>query len=110
MRTLLGFFREFGKARSNRLKFICTDMWAPYLKVIKKKAPQAIHVLDRFHIMKHVNDAIDTARREEARKYKGTNQEALLTNSRWPLLKNKPTALYHTLGKLPVPEMTHRFC
>ena len=31
--------------------FVSSDMWKPYLKVIAKKAPQAIHVLDRFHIM-----------------------------------------------------------
>ena len=33
------------------LRFICSDMWKPYLKVIAKKAGQAVHVLDRFHIM-----------------------------------------------------------
>jgi transposase len=100
VKTLLRFFREFGKERSKLLKFVCTDMWAPYLKVIKKKAPQAIHVLDRFHIMKHINDSIDTVRREEARKYKGTDQEALLTNSRWPLLKNKPNLTENQVVKL----------
>jgi transposase len=34
-------------------------MWKPYLKVIAKKAGQAIHVLDRFHIMGHFGKAID---------------------------------------------------
>jgi transposase len=92
VKTLLRFFREFGKERSARLKYVCSDMWAPYLKVIRKKAPQAIHILDRFHIMKNINDAIDTVRREEAKRYKGTAQEDLLTNSRWVLLK-KPDNL-----------------
>ena len=65
VKMLLRFFHEFGKARSMRLKFVCTDMWAPYLKVIKKKAPQAMNVLDRFHIIKHINEAIDRVRRAE---------------------------------------------
>lgn len=90
VKTLLRFFREFGKERCARLKYVCSDMWAPYLKVIRKKAPQAIHILDRFHIMKNINDAIDTVRREEAKRYKGTANEDLLTNSRWVLLKNPP--------------------
>lgn len=90
VKTLLRFFREFGKERCARLKYVCSDMWAPYLKVIRKKAPQAIHILDRFHIMKNINDAIDTVRREEAKRYKGTVNEDLLTNSRWVLLKNPP--------------------
>ncbi len=50
-KTFLRFFRMLGKERTSRLKFICSDMWKAYLKVIAKKAPQAIHVLDRFHIM-----------------------------------------------------------
>jgi transposase len=52
-KTLLGFFRWFGAERSRRLKAICSDRWKPYLKVIAKKAAQAVHVLDRFHIMAH---------------------------------------------------------
>ena len=32
------------------LKFVCSDMWKPYLQVLAKQAKQALHVLDRFHI------------------------------------------------------------
>lgn len=100
VKTLLRFFREFGKERCLRLKYVCSDMWAPYLKVIRKKAPQAIHVLDRFHIMKNINDAIDKVRREEAKRYKGTVHEELLTNSRWVLLKNPPNLTDNQVLKL----------
>jgi transposase len=37
-------------------------MWQAYLKVIAKKASQAIHVLDRFHVMQKMNRAIDKVR------------------------------------------------
>jgi transposase len=47
-KTLLRFFRMLGKERSARLGFVCSDMWKPYLKVIAKKAPRSIHVLDRL--------------------------------------------------------------
>jgi len=51
-KTFLRFFRVLGKDRCKRLKFVCPGApgWKPYLKVIAKKAGQAIHVLDRFHI------------------------------------------------------------
>ncbi len=49
-KTLLKFFRAFGKERSEPLKYICGDMWKPYLQVIARKAAQAVHVLDRFHV------------------------------------------------------------
>ena len=51
VKTLLRFFRWFGKERSQGLKFVCSDMWKPYLKVIAKKAGPALHILDRIHIM-----------------------------------------------------------
>ena len=57
-KTFLRFFRMLGEERSSQLKFVCSDMWKPYLKVIAKKAGQAIHVLDRFHIMQKMNKAI----------------------------------------------------
>lgn len=46
VKTLLRFFWFFGKGNTARLKHICYDMWKPYLKVIKKKAPKAMHIPD----------------------------------------------------------------
>ena len=87
VKTLLLFFRWLGKDRSRELRYICSDMWKPYLKVIAKKAGHAIHVLDRFHIMANLSKAIDQVRAEEARQLKREGYEPVLTNSRWLLLK-----------------------
>ena len=86
-KTLLRFFWEFGKERSAQLKFVCSDMWAPYLKVIAKKAPQALNILDRFHIMRKFNEAIDEIRRDEVKRFKADEQENVLERGRWLLLK-----------------------
>ena len=86
-RTLLCFFRTFGKKRSARLQFVCSDMWKHYLKVIEKKADQAIHVLDRFHISMHMNRAIDKVRAQESRELRAKGLDPVLTHSRWCLLK-----------------------
>ena len=87
IKTLLKFFREFGKDRAAQLRFVCSDMWKPYLKVIAKKASRAIHVLDRFHIAQHMNQAIDKVRAQETRELKAKGLEPILTHSRWCLLK-----------------------
>ena len=87
IKTLLGFFRWFGKDRSQALQYVCSDMWKPYLKVIAKKAGQAVHVLDRFHIMMHFSKALDAVRAEEAKALKAKGYEPVLTKSRWLLLK-----------------------
>jgi len=86
-KTLLRFFYEFGKERSANLRFVCSDMWVPYLKVIKKKAPNAHNILDRFHIMKKFNEAIDLIRRGEVKLFKAEQQENVLLKGRWILLK-----------------------
>lgn len=87
IKSLLRFFREFGKERSALLQFVCSDMWKPYLKVIAKKAAQALHVLDRFHIAMHLNKAIDEVRAAEARDMKAKGLEPILKHSRWCLVK-----------------------
>jgi transposase len=86
-RSLLSFFRMLGKTRSAALRFVCSDMWQPYLKVIAKKASQAVHVLDRFHIMAKMNKAIDEVRGGEAKRLKQDGYEHVLKHSRWCLLK-----------------------
>lgn len=87
-KTLLRFFRMFGKERSSSLLYVCSDMWKPYLKVIKKKAVNAINILDRFHIMQKINKAIDVVRAEEHKKITANGHDTL-KNSRWALLKRK---------------------
>jgi transposase len=86
--TLETFFRGFGFCRSFRLVYICSDMWKAYLNVIAQRAPQAVHVLDRYHIVAKLNKAIDEVRADEARRMTRDGYEPILKNSRWPLLKN----------------------
>jgi transposase len=105
-KTLLQFFREFGKERSSKLQYVCSDMWAAYLRVIAKKAPQALNILDRFHIMRKFNVAIDEIRRSEVKQFKTNGQENVLERKRWLLLKRpdnlseKQTARMSELLKL----------
>jgi len=88
IKTLLRFFQFFGDERSRELKYICSDMWKPYIKVIKKKAGQALHILDRFHIVAKLNKAIDEVRASEHRQMQKDGYEPVLKNSRWCLLKH----------------------
>ena len=62
-------------------------MWKPYLKVVADRAQQAVHVLDRFHIMSHFSKAIDEVRAAEARKLAAAGKAPVLKHSRWLLLK-----------------------
>jgi len=91
-KTLLRFFRWFGKERTGQIEFICSDMWRAYLKVVARKAGHAIHILDRFHIMAHMSKAIDKVRAQEGKDLKDKGLEPVLKGSRWWFLK-KPINL-----------------
>jgi transposase len=86
-KTLLRFFRFLGKPRTGKLQFICSDMWQAYLKVIAKKAGQAVHVLDRFHIMQRMGKALDEVRAAEVKQLKQDGYEPILKGAKWLLLK-----------------------
>ena len=99
-KTLLRFFRWLGKERTGELKFICSDMWQAYLKVVAKKADQAVHVLDRFHIVARLNKAIDKVRAQEAKELKAQGLEPVLKGSRWWFLKRPERLTAKQAGKL----------
>lgn len=88
-KTLLRFFRQFSKQRSQNLKHVCSDMWRAYIKVIEKKAPQALHILDRFHIVANLNKAVNEVRAAEHKKMVADGYEPTLKNSRWCILKRE---------------------
>jgi transposase len=64
--TLRRFFDEWGAEQTARLEGICCDMWAPYLTVIKERCPGAIVVFDKFHLVRHLLEAVDKVRKMEA--------------------------------------------
>ena len=88
LKTINAFFDWFGAERSLLLKFICTDMWKPFLTTIAKRASGALNILDRFHISQKLSKAIDKVRVSETRALLAKGKELILKHSRWALLKN----------------------
>jgi transposase len=81
------FFTLLGKKRCKKIEFVCSDMWKPYLQLIKKHCAQALNILDRFHVVAKMNLALDDVRAAEARRMKEEGYEPVLKKSRWCLLK-----------------------
>jgi transposase len=82
-----GFFAMLGGPRARALRFIASDMWKPYLDVVAELASQAIHVLDRFHVVAKMNKAVDEVRAGEARDLVRQGYQPILKHSRWCFLK-----------------------
>ncbi len=81
------FFTMIGKELADRIEFVCSDMWRPYLDLIEERCPNALNILDRFHVVAKINKAIDEVRAEEARRIVKDGFEPVLKKSRWCLLK-----------------------
>jgi transposase len=87
--TLRRGLTALGEEVVSGLRFVCSDMWRPYLNVIAERATAALHVLDRFHITMHLNQAVDQVRRAESGRLRAiaSAQAAHLKNMRWKLLR-----------------------
>jgi transposase len=64
-------------------------MWEPYLKVIREKCTEALHILDRFHIVAKMNKALDKVCADERRRMRLQGLDPVLRKSRWLLLKRQ---------------------
>ena len=51
--------------QQDKVEAVCMDMWKPYANAVEKVLPNAAIVHDKFHIAKHLNEAIDQVRRAE---------------------------------------------
>jgi transposase len=87
-KTLLYFFHKAGKEWCDNVEFVCSDMWPAYLTVIKKKLKNSLNVLDRFHIVKKINEAVNKVRVAETKELKENNKEHILKDTKYCFLKN----------------------
>jgi transposase len=84
LRSCLG---SLGETACKQVRYVCSDMWKPYLNVIAERLGEAVHVLDRFHVMQKFGKALDEIRAEEAKRLQRDGYEPVLKRSRWCFLK-----------------------
>lgn len=85
--TVAQFFDELGDRRSHNLKAVAMDMWAPYADEVRERATNATICFDRFHVVRHLNEAVDEVRRSVVRTLWGPTRQ-LIKGTRFILLKN----------------------
>lgn len=82
------FFHDLGEKKSHRIELAAMDMWKPFRKSVKKNVPEAQIVYDKFHIMRHLSDALDKVRRTEYYRQKGKDR-AFIKGQRYTLLSRE---------------------
>ena len=82
------FFDTMGIERCNTIELAVMDMWKPFRKATLKHAQNAQIVYDKFHIMRHLANALDQVRRSE---YKRVNEKErrFIKGQRYTLLSHK---------------------
>jgi transposase len=100
--TLRRGLKALGPEVVQGLRFVCSDMWKPYLQLIAAEAGQALHILDRFHITGHLNKAVDQVRRAESTRLRAKSKSAAqrLKHMRWSLLRRGSRVRGHARQKL----------
>lgn|SRR5690606_12858449 len=94
------FFDMLGDERTRRIEFVASDMWQAFLQVVRKRCSEAVHVLDRFHVMQLMSKAIDETRREEVRRLRAKGKHDVLVNTRWIFLKRPENFTDQQRGRL----------
>ena len=82
------FYGELGERKSRRIRMAVMDMWKPFRAATKKAAPQAAIVFDKFHILRHLNNALDEVRRSEYARLAG-KERSYIKGQRYTLLSHK---------------------
>ena len=81
------FWRKLRRCRA-RIKAVATDMSKAYIRAVRENIPNAVHVFDRFHVVKLFNDKLSAFRRQLYHLASSDHDRRILKGTRWLLLKN----------------------
>ena len=94
--SLDAFYAWLGPRKSKRIRLVVLDMWKAFRNSTLKEghAPQAQLIYDKFHVMKHLHDSLDTVRKREYARVSGENRRFIKGQkynllSRWENLNQK---------------------
>ena len=68
------FYDWLGPKKSAAIRLAVMDMWKPFRKATNARAPQAAILFDKFHVMRHLGDALDQVRKSEYARLAGSER------------------------------------
>ena len=87
------FYQWLGSKKSQKIKLAVMDMWKAFRNSTANNAPQAGILFDKFHVMRHLNEALDKVRKREYARLTGRSREYIkgqkyMLLSRWEHLNS----------------------
>lgn len=82
------FYEELGSSKCANIRLAIMDMWKPFSASLKKHAPQSAILYDRFHIMRHLGEALDKVRKQEYARVED-KKRSFIKGQKYTLLSRK---------------------
>lgn len=82
------FYDWLGERKARGIRLVVMDMWKPFRNVAQERVPQAAILFDKFHIMKHLHDALDHVRKNEYGRLQG-EQRRYIKGQKYVLLSHR---------------------
>jgi transposase len=82
------FYAELGPRKSRQIRLALMDMWKPFRNATQEHAPQAAILFDKFHIMRHLGEALDKVRKSEYARLSGKGRR-FIKGQKYTLLSNR---------------------
>ena len=83
--ALEGFWKKV-RRKNVKIEIVTSDLSAAFIASVKENAPGAVHVYDKFHVTKLVNEAVDTVRRQVYAQETNLEKRKIIKGARWLLL------------------------
>ncbi len=82
------FYEWLGSKKTRKIQLAVMDMWKAFEKSTKKNAPQAAILYDKFHVIRHLGDALDNIRKMEYARLSGKDR-TYIKGQKYTLLSNR---------------------
>jgi transposase len=86
----MGMFYDFlGSRRTQHIRLAVMDMWKAFRNVTEARAPQAAILYDKFHVLRHLNDAMDKVRKAEYKRLTTRADRKFIKGQKYVLLSHR---------------------
>lgn len=82
------FYEWLGPKRAKKVKLAVMDMWKAFEKSTRKNVPRAAILYDKFHVMRHLGEALDKVRKMEYARLSGKDR-SYIKGQKYTLLSNR---------------------
>jgi transposase len=82
------FYDWLGEKQAKGIRLAVMDMWKPFRKVTQQRAPQAAILFDKFHVLRHLNEALDAVRKAEYARLSG-KERRYIKGQKYTLLSRR---------------------